>query len=421
MNTSPSALIAEGATVSASARKHYFYPDLPKGYQISQYDEPYALGGAVPAQMNGVMREFPLTRIHLEEDAAKSVHDSAITGEGVTHVNLNRAGCPLIEIVSEPELHTPEEAGAYLRALRTMLRYLDVSDADMEKGHFRCDANVSVRRVGQSELGTRVELKNLNSFKYVEQAIGYEIERQVEVLEDGGRIDQETRHWDERAGRSRPSRSKEDADDYRYFPDPDLAPLAISPSQIEDVRSRLPELPHEKRRRYQEQYELAAADAQVLAEDRGVAELFEATVELHRKPKQVANWVRRSVLQLLGESGKTLAELALSAPQLAALLDLVEAGALTPASAREVFAEMVTSGDDPARVMAARGLEAVSDSGELEALAREVIDAHPGPLEKYRGGETKLLNFFIGQVMKRTRGKASPDVVREVMTRLLSA
>ncbi len=413
------ALGCEIQPVSRFARKHYFYPDLPKGYQISQFDEPYALGGAVPAQLDGALREFRLTRIHMEEDAAKSVHDSAITGDGVSHINLNRAGVPLIEIVSEPDLRTPEEAGAYLRSLRAVLRYVEVSDADMEKGQFRCDANVSVRPRGERKLGVKVELKNLNSFKHVEQAIAYEIERQSGLLEQGGAIQQETRHWDERTGRSRPSRGKEDADDYRYFPDPDLAPLRIDPERIAGIRASLPELPHQKRQRYQQELGLPPGDAQLLAEDRGVAELFEATVALHPKAREVSNWIQRSVLQHLGETGRSSDELALTPEQLAALLGLLDAGRLTAASAREVFTELVERGGDPAEIMQARGLEALSDLGELEAIASDVIAAHPEQLEQYRGGETKLLHFFIGQVMKRTRGKASPDAVRGIMERLL--
>ena len=254
--------------VSVFARKHYFYPDLPKGYQISQYEEPYCTDGAVPIELDGEPRAIPLTRIHMEEDAAKNIHDDAVTGGGVTHVDLNRAGAPLVEIVSEPELHSPEEAGAYLRSLRQILRYLEVSDADMEKGQFRCDANVSVRRVGDPKLGTRTELKNLNSFRFVERAIAAEIRRQVELLEGGGKVLQQTLHWDDRAGTATPMRSKEQADDYRYFPDPDLPPLRVEPAQLERIRATLPELPHVRRARYVESFGLPSYDAAVLTEDR---------------------------------------------------------------------------------------------------------------------------------------------------------
>ena len=412
------ALGCEIQPVSRFARKHYFYPDLPKGYQISQYDEPYALRGAVPVQLDGEVVPFRLTRIHMEEDAAKSVHDAETGGER-THVNLNRAGVPLIEIVSEPDLRTPEQAGAYLRSLRSLLRYLDVSDADMEKGNFRCDANVSIRRRGATELGVKVELKNLNSFKNVEKAIAYEIERQIEVLEEGGEIVQETRHWDDRTDESTPSRGKEDADDYRYLPDPDLAPLVVDAERVEALRAALPELPHEKRRRYQDELGLAAADAQVLAEDRDVALFFEAVLVRHDDGRTVANWVRKNVLQLVRESGKAIGELPLSPGHLARLLELVAEGKLTPASAREVLAIGAESGEEPDAVIRARGLEAVSDPGELESILREVIEANPKQLEQYRGGEQKVADFFIGQVMKRTRGKADPGVLRQVLLRLL--
>jgi aspartyl-tRNA(Asn)/glutamyl-tRNA(Gln) amidotransferase subunit B len=415
------ALGCEIQPVSRFARKHYFYPDLPKGYQISQYDEPYALGGAVPVQVNGELEDFALTRIHMEEDAAKSVHDGAAVAGGVSHVNLNRAGVPLIEIVSEPVMRTPEQAGAYLRSLRAVLRYLDVSDADMEKGQFRCDANVSVRPIGATELGVRVELKNLNSFKGVEKAIAYEIERQIELREDGGDIVQETRHWDDQNNRSRPSRSKEDADDYRYFPDPDLAPLLIEPERIAAVRDALPELPHQKRKRFRDELGLPPADAAILAEDRDIAEFFEATAALTKDAKTAANWIQRTVLQVLGETGRTLTELPITSERFARLLALVDDGKLTPASGREVFVAMAESGGEPDAIMAERGLEAVSDTAELEAMAREVIAANSDQVDQYRGGQTKVLNFFIGQVMKQTRGKASPDAVREIMTRLLDS
>ena len=404
---------------SRFARKHYFYPDLPKGYQISQYAEPYALGGAVPAQIDGELVKFPLTRIHMEEDAAKSKHDGR--ADNRSEVNLNRAGCPLIEIVSEPDLRTPEQAGAYLRGLRASLRALEVSGADMEKGQFRCDANVSVRPRGQAEFGTKVELKNLNSFRFVEKAIAYEIERQVELIEDGGEVQQETRHWDESTGKSLPGRSKEDADDYRYFPDPDLAPLRLDRALVERIRGELPELPHQKRERFQAEFGIPAADSATLAEDREVAQLFEACAAELGDAKRTASFILKNVLWLLGDENVALSETALTASRLVELLRLVQDGTLTPSSSREVFQEMVKSGEDPVAIMRARGLEAVSDIGELEALAQGVIDANPKQLEQFRGGETKLINFFIGQVMKQTQGKASPDVVREVMQRLLGS
>ncbi len=405
---------------SRFARKHYFYPDLPKGYQISQYDEPYCRGGAVPIRLDGETRSIPLTRIHMEEDAGKSIHDDAVTGAGVSHVDLNRAGVPLIEIVSEPEIRSPAEAAAYLRSLRSILRYLDVSDADMEKGNFRCDANVSVRRPGATQLGVKVELKNMNSFKHVEKGLAYEIERQIETLEDGGKIFQETRHWDEKENRTKPGRDKEDAEDYRYFADPDLVSLRIGPELIESVRAGLPELPGEKRQRFADQLQLPEHDAALLSEDRDVAEFFEQTVSEFGQPKVVSNWIMRSLLETLSETRLPLAELPLTPGHLARLLALVDAGRVTAASARKIFAEMAKSGAEPEQIMREQGLEAVSDTGELEAQARAAIEANPKQLEQYRGGEQKLLNFFVGQVMRATGGKADPAAVREILDRLLS-
>jgi aspartyl-tRNA(Asn)/glutamyl-tRNA(Gln) amidotransferase subunit B len=405
--------------VSRFERKHYFYPDLPKGYQISQYLEPYAEGGAVPIELDGEARAIPLTRIHMEEDAGKSIHDDAVTGPGVSHVDLNRAGVPLIEIVTEPALRSPEEAGAYLRSLRTILRCLEVSDADMEKGQFRCDANVSVRRTGETVLGAKVELKNMNSFRSVEHAIANEVERQIEQLEDGGRIFQETRHWDERTQSSRTSRRKEDADDYRYFPDPDLVPLRVTPARIAEITRALPELPHVRRARYREQYGLSAADAPVLADDTDVAQFFEATLAEIANPRLVATWMLRSVLELLASRGGRIEALGLSPARFAGLLRLVDAGRVTPASAREVLAQMIETGGDAEAIVRERGLEALSDAGELEQLVRAVIADHPDQVAKCRAGDAKLLNFLVGQVMRRTGGKASPAVVRERMEALI--
>ncbi len=414
------ALGCEVHPVSVFARKHYFYPDLPKGYQISQYEEPFATGGAVPIAHNGQSRSVPLTRIHFEEDAAKSIHDDAITGPGVTHVNLNRAGVPLIEIVSDPAMSTPAEAATYLRSLHSVIRYLEVSDADMEKGHFRCDANVSVRRSGDERLGTRVEIKNLNSFRHVERALAHEIERQVELIGDGGEVTQETRLWDDRTASTRPMRSKEYADDYRYFPDPDLVALRMEPGTVESIRKDLPELPQPRRERFEKEYGLPSTDAAVLTDERDIADFFEETARLHGNAKTVSNWVRRDVLGVLKELGVELGEARLTPGMLAGLLELVEGGRVTPGSGREVLRELVASGGTPLEVVKTRGLEAVSDIAELESIAREVIEANPKQRDGYRAGQEKLLNFFVGQLMKRTSGKANPTVVREILTRLLA-
>ena len=413
------ALGAKVHPVSVFARKHYFYPDLPKGYQISQYEEPYCTDGAVPIELDGVAGAIALTRIHLEEDAAKNIHDDAVTGGGVTHVDLNRAGAPLVEIVSTPNIRSPEEAGAYLRSLRQILRYLEVSDADLEKGQFRCDANVSVRRLGDAKLGTRTELKNLNSFRFVERAIASEIRRQVELLEGGGKVLQQTMHWDDRSGTATPMRIKEQADDYRYFPDPDLPPLRIDPVFLDTIRKSLPELPHVRRARYCADFGLSAYDVAVLTEDRDVSEFFEAAASRYDQPKTLSNWITRDVLATMTETGRALRELPLTPDHLVELLKLIDAGRITAGSARDVFAEMAKTGERPEAIMRARGLEAVSDTGELERLARAAISANAGQLEKYRAGEVKLLNFFVGQVMKASGGKADPAALREILTRLL--
>jgi aspartyl-tRNA(Asn)/glutamyl-tRNA(Gln) amidotransferase subunit B len=407
--------------VSRFARKHYFYPDLPKGYQISQYEEPYAQGGAVPIELDGELREIPLTRIHMEEDAGKSIHDDAITGTDASHVDLNRAGVPLIEIVSEPALRSAAEAGAYLRSLRAILRYLQVSDGDMEKGQLRCDANVSVRRRGDTKLGTKVELKNLNSFRFLEHAIEYEIGRQISVLEQGGALVQETRHWDERAGVSRPSRSKEQAADYRYFPDPDLVPLQVSEERVAELTKQLPELPHRRRERYRSALGLADGTAQMLADEREIAELFEATLALYPQPIALANWIARSVLEIVRETGRGLSELHVEAASFAALLELVDAKRVTSANARKILAEMARSGRAPAEIMKTEGLETLADTGELDALARSVVAANPAQQEQFRAGETKVLNFLLGQVMKQSRGKADPSAAREALLRALES
>ena len=414
--------VALGCTVhplSIFARKHYFYPDLPKGYQISQYEEPYSTGGCVPVRLDGELRDVPLTRIHMEEDTGKMIHDVAVVGADASHIDLNRSGVPLVEIVSEPEIGSPAEAGAYLRSLHSILRWIEVSDCDMEKGQFRCDGNVSVRRTGEAELGTKVELKNLNSFRFLEKALAYEIQRQIGLIEDGGSVVQETRGWDERTGRSVPQRSKEDADDYRYFPEPDLAPLRIPPDLVERARESLPELPHQRSRRYEQELGLSAQDAAVLTEDRALGDLFEATVKGVRQPKAVANFVIRSVREVAATKSRGLAELAIEPAHLVELLELVEAGRLTAASARDVFGVVAETGERPTEVMRARGLEAVSDTVELEQLVDGMLEDHPDQVAKYGAGERKLLNFFVGQVMKRTGGKADPSALRGILARKL--
>ena len=408
---------------SVFARKNYFYPDLPKGYQISQYEEPICTGGWLEIELgegdDQRTRRIGITRIHMEEDAGKSIHDEAVThGEG-THVDLNRAGVPLLEIVSEPDLRSAEEAGAYLRTLRSVLRTIEVTDADMEKGQFRCDANISLRLHGARELGTRNEIKNLNSFRYVEMAIETEIARQARILDDGGVIQQATRLFDPGANRTRVMRTKENADDYRYFPDPDLVPLVLDPDGIEKIRLELPELPDRKRVRFEAEYGLPAYDARLLVADRALADFFEAAARAHGAPKTIANWVLRDVLQQLKEQDRELGATKLAPAALAALVRLVDQGRVTARSARELLPELLERGGDPEAMVRERGLEAVGGGDALETAADEVIAANPDAAARVRAGEDRILNFLMGQVMKKTGGKASPPAVREILARKL--
>ncbi len=409
---------------SVFARKNYFYPDLPKGYQISQYEEPLATGGWIEIPMGGregaaTTRRVRLTRIHMEEDAGKSIHDNAIAGADATLVDLNRAGVPLIEIVSEPDIRSAEEASAYLRAVRSILRHADVSDADMEKGHLRCDVNVSLRPRGSSEYGTRSELKNLNSFRFVEDAANAEIERQTQLLRGGGRVEQCTLCFDPKTGRTSILRLKEDADDYRYFPDPDLIPLLLSAEEIERIRSEVPELAEQRSERFQREYGLSEYDAAQLTVSPSLAEFFETAAKQHGEAKSVANWILRDVMQALKERELALEQTRLSADALARLIRLVDEGKTTVKSARGLVAELVVSGGDPEALIAERGLAAVSDTGPIEKAVSEVLAENPDSVELYRSGEEKVFNFLIGQVMRKTRGNADPAALREILARAL--
>jgi aspartyl-tRNA(Asn)/glutamyl-tRNA(Gln) amidotransferase subunit B len=420
------ALATHGAIQLRSefARKNYFYPDLPKGYQISQYEDPISLGGWLDVDVpdgNGgqTTRRIRLTRIHLEEDAGKSIHDTAQAGRDGTLVDLNRTGVPLIEIVSEPDLRSAAEAAAYLRTLREILRAIDVSDADMEKGQVRFDANVSLRPRGSPTFGTRTELKNMNSFRFVEAAIDAEIARQREILEAGEKVVQATLRFDPETGRIRVLRTKENADDYRYFPEPDLVPLVLDEAYVERVRASLPELPEARRQRLASQYGLSEYDARGLVASRALADFFEAAAAGHATPKSVANWILRDVLMLLRERESEPEAVRLAPAAFAGLLRMVDEGRVTPKSAREVLAELLFTGGDPAALVRERGLEAVSDAGLLEEAVEAVIAEHPESPQRFRAGEEKILNFLMGQVMKRMQGKASPAAVREILARRL--
>lgn len=410
--------------VSIFARKNYFYPDLPKGYQISQYEDPIVSRGWLEIDVldggkggSTVRRRIGITRAHLEEDAGKSIHDDAIAGGRDSAIDLNRAGVPLLEIVSEPDLRTPEEASAYLRTLRGILRAVDVSDADMEKGQLRCDANVSVRRRGERAFGTRTEIKNLNSFAHVEDAIEAEALRQIELLEDGRSVVQATMGYDPERKRTHVQRLKENADDYRYFPDPDLIELRIDPARIEAVRATLPELPDERRARFESEYALSAYEAGVLTTSRSLADFFEATTNACGSAKAASNWIGREVLRVLKERDVEIEQTELRPEALAGLIRLVDAGRLTARSAGEIFPLLVEQGGDPERWMVERGLEAVSDGGAIERFVEQVIAAHGEVVAQVRAGDDKPLNFLMGQVMKASQGKAEPGAVRQALVK----
>ena len=404
------------AAESRFARKNYFYPDLPKGYQISQYELPIAEHGLIDIEVNGNRRRVGITRIHMEEDAGKLSH---AMDRPLSKVDLNRTGVPLIEIVSEPDMRSPDEAGAYLRQLRTIVRYLGICDGNLEEGSFRCDANVSIRPQGETSFGTRTELKNLNSFKHVEKSLQYEISRQKEILLDGGQIIQETRLWDVHKNKTISMRGKEEAHDYRYFPDPDLLPLVIDDDWIQGIKKNLPELPERKKQRFMEQFDLPSYDAGLLTSDRGLADFFEECVRLFPQPKTVSNWVMGSLLGLLNARGKTIAESPVSVENLAELLSLVDKGVISGKIAKNVFDEMAQTGQAAKKIVEQQGLVQITDEAAIDDAVSAVISNNPKEVEAYQNGKTKLLGFFVGQVMQATRGKANPKLVNEILKRKL--
>jgi aspartyl-tRNA(Asn)/glutamyl-tRNA(Gln) amidotransferase subunit B len=399
------------------ARKNYFYPDLPKAYQISQYDQPYSQHGRLVIHMeDGSERDVRVLRIHMEEDAGKNVHD---TQAGVSKVDLNRAGVPLLEIVSEPDLRSGAEAAAYLRKLRSIVQFLDICDGNMNEGSMRCDANVSLRKRGVSEYGTRTETKNMNSFRSVERAIAYEIERQATVLNAGEKITQETRLWDADRSLTRPMRSKEEAHDYRYFPEPDLLPLTIGAGMIDRVRRELPELPEQMRSRFVEQYALPAYDAEVLTASRPLAEFYEAAVATHANPKALSNWVMGDVIRVANERAvdaeADFTDLPMKPEALGKLVALIDAGTISGKIAKTVFERMVESGDEPATIVEREGLLQESDEGKIASIIDAILAANPDKVAEFRDGKDKLLGFFVGLAMKATRGKANPQVVNKIL------
>jgi len=400
--------------LSVFARKNYFYPDLPKGYQISQYDQPLAEHGCL--ELGEAGKRIGVTRLHLEEDAGKNIHEGAAP---FSYVDLNRAGVPLVEIVSEPDLRSPEEAFDYLTRLKEIMLYLEVSDCNMEEGSLRCDANVSLRPRGESKFGTKVEVKNLNSFRYLQRALEHEIERQAEVLGSGGRVAQETRLFQVAEGRTAPMRSKEQAHDYRYFPEPDLAPLQVSSAWREAVAAALPELPQAKRARLQARYGLGAYDAQVLTASRALADYFEQAAATSPNPKAVANWIMGDLAASLKATGGSLEAAKVRPAHIAELVALIDEGAISGKMAKEVFAAVALRGLAPRALVDELGLRQISDTGAVETVIAEVIAAHPGQLAQYRAGKTALLAFFVGQVMKATRGQAAPALVNDLLKKQL--
>ena len=404
------------APASVLARKNYFYPDLPKGYQISQYENPICTGGFVDLEVNASAKRVRLTRIHLEEDAGKSIHDAH---GNASLVDLNRAGVPLLEIVSEPDMHSSEEAGAYLRTLRAILQYLGICDGNMEEGSFRCDANVSVRPEATEKLGTKVEIKNLNSFRAVEKALAFEIERQVDALTGGGEIVQETRLWDEQREETRAMRSKESAHDYRYFPEPDLLPLTIDEKWISQIGSTLPELPTARKRRYMTDYGLPAYDAELLTARKDVADYFENAVKAHGNAKALSNWIVGDLFRVLKERRLDeqlyMASWPVPAPLLAKLVQLIDQGRISGKIAKAVFEQMLDSGKTPEQIVGEQGLEQVSDLSSIEAAVDQVLSSHRQQVDQYRSGNEKVFGFLVGQVMKATQGKANPQKVNEIL------
>ncbi len=413
------AIDATVAERSVFARKNYFYPDLPKGYQISQYELPVVLEGRVTIELDdGTEKVIGVTRAHLEEDAGKSLHEDY---HGMTGIDLNRAGTPLLEIVSEPDLRSAKEAVAYAKKIHTLVRYLEICDGNMQEGSFRVDANVSVRRRGEHAFGTRTEIKNLNSFRFLERAIDFEIERQIDIIESGGAVVQETRLFDPGRNETRPMRTKEEANDYRYFPDPDLLPLVIEPAFVERVRAELPELPDAKRSRFMSEYGLPAYDAGVLTASRELADYYEAVVKaVGGEPKLCANWVMVELLGALNKAGLELSQSPIGPADLAGLIRRIQDGTVSTRAAKEVFEGMWAGEGDADTVIEQRGLKQLSDTGALEAIVDEVIAANPKQVEQYRAGKTKLLGFFVGQVMKASQGKANPQQVNEILRRKLA-
>jgi len=402
---------------SRFARKNYFYPDLPKGYQISQYEHPICERGNIEIVVDGEVKRIGITRIHMEEDAGKNIHEG--TG-GYSFVDLNRTGVPLMEIVSEPDIRSPKEAVEYMKKLRSIVRYLGVCDGNLEEGSFRCDANVSVRPFGLKEFGTRAEVKNINSFRYVEKAIEYEIKRQIRVIEDGGKVVQETRLWDAGKGITESMRSKEEAHDYRYFPDPDLVPIMVDQQWVDEIKASLPELPDAKRHRFVTDYGLPEHDAELLTSERTTAKWFEEAVRAGAQAKTVSNWMMGDLMKLLNEENKSIDACPIRPAQLAGMLQLIDKEVISGKIAKTVFDEMYKTGKDAEIIVKENGLVQISDFSEIEKVVNEIIARSPKEAERFKAGDEKLLGFFVGQAMKATKGKANPQMLNDLLKKKLS-
>jgi len=402
--------------LSIMARKNYFYPDLPKGYQISQYDKPLATDGYIEIKVGDSFKKIRIHRLHIEEDAGKTIHEGS-----KSYVDLNRAGTPLMEIVTEPDISSAEEARKYLEKLRNIMRYIGVSEADMEKGQLRCDVNISLKPKGSSQLGTKVELKNINSFRFIVKAIEYEIERQAKLLKKGEKIIQETRLFDPDSGKTYTMRTKEEAHDYRYFPDPDLLPILLKDSQIEEIKNSLPELPDQKYYRYIQSFNLPPYDAEVLTSDKNLANYFEEVVKLFpQNPKLVSNWILNELLGKLNEKGIDIENSPISANSLAELVSLIADGTISGKIAKEVFDIAFETGKSPKTIVEEKGLKQISNEDEIRSIVKAVLERHPAEVEKYKSGNEKILGFLVGQIMKETKGKANPQLVNKILKEELS-
>ena len=415
------ALNCEIAPYSVFARKNYFYPDLPKGYQISQYELPLAKNGYLDIELDGTVKRIGITRAHVEEDAGKLMHEIEGTVTGYSYVDFNRTGVPLLEIVSEPDIRSGEEASIYLQTLRNILRYLEVCDGNMEEGSLRCDANISVRPKGQEILGTKAELKNMNSFKFIRMALDYEIQRQIEVLEEGGVVLQESRLFDPKQGTTISMRGKEEAHDYRYFPDPDLVPIEPSKERIGEIKTSLPELPQQKVERFMRDYVIPEYDSKVLSTSKALANYFEECVSLFSQPKAISNWIMSELLGLLKKDNREIEDCPVTPKQLAEMFQLIDKGIISNKIAKQVFEEMYETGSSAEEIVQKKGLVQVSDGAEIENVIKTILAANPDAVEKYRSGNTKVFGFFVGEVMKEMKGKANPKIVNQILQKKLKA